>query len=215
MYKITKDGVALDPKLYTIDKVNKTFASKEDGLVIDFAGKNGWLFRIGYSCKITTGEDCFIDARGECIITTGDGCTIEAGRDCNITADHGCVIHTYLDCIICVGERCTIAAAPGCNITTGDGCTIDTGSGCNITAGDQTVIRANWNSVITGGKNCVVSKRYGNEVIKLIAGQTIKLNDHMTEGYEVVKPIETIEIGGLKFNKEEVEDFLKNLKPIN
>ena len=151
MYKITKNNKPLDPKLYTIDKVNQTFASEENGLVIDFTGEGGWIFRIKY------------------------GCTITAGHSCIITA----------------------------------------GNGCNITTGNNAVIRANWNSGITGGENCAVIRRDNNEVIMLVARQTIKLNDHMIEGYEVIKPIETIEIGGLKFNKEEVEDFLKNLKPIN
>jgi len=150
MYKITKDGVAVDPELYMIDEVNGTFASSENGLVIDFTGKNGWLFRTRNNCTVTTGVNCFID----------------------------------------------------------------TGSNCNISTGDRTVIRAHWNSDITGGENCVVIRRDTNEVIMLIAGQTIKLNDHMTEGYEVVEPIETIEIGGLKFNKEEIEKLLKQFNQL-
>jgi len=167
MYKITKDGVALDPKLYTIDKVNRTFTSEENGLVINFTGKSDWHFRIRNNCTVTAGDECFIDAWGDCTITTANRCTI------------------------------------------------NTGSGCDITTGDYAVVVTCGNSTITGGENCVVIRRYTNEVIKLIAGQTIRLNGYRTEGYEVVKPIETIEIGGLKFNKEEVEDFLKNLKPIN
>jgi len=167
MYKITKNGVAVDPKLYMIDEANQTFTSSENDLVLDFAGEDSWIFRIKYGCTITTGNHCFIDAWDSCIIT--------------------------------VGERCTI----------------DSGSDCNITVGDQTSIRAHGNSVITGGENCVVTRNDTNEVIRLVAKQTIKLNSYMSEGYEVVKPIETIEIGGLKFNKEVVEDFLKNLKPIN
>jgi len=167
MYKITKNDKPLDPKLYTIDEANKAFTSEEIGLVIDFAGKSDWHFRIRSNCTVTAGDDCFIDAFG------------------------------------------------GCNITVGDRCNIDTGNDCNITTGNYAVVVTCGNSTITGGENCVVIRRYTSEVIKLVAGQTIRLNGGMTGGYEVVEPIETIEIGGLKFNKEEVEDFLKNLKPIN
>jgi len=168
MYKITKDGVALDPKLYTIDEVNRFFSSNEDCLVLSFAGENGWFFRIKYSCRITTGNRCIIDA--------------------------------YSNCTITVGNRCIIDAWDGCNITTGNGCFIDA-------CGDST---------ITGGEICVVIRRYTNEVIKLVAGQTIKLHDgYGVGGYEVIEPIETIEIGNLKFNKKEIEKLLKQFKQIN
>jgi len=167
MYKITKDGKPLARKLYRIDEANRTFISKEDGLTIDFAGENGWIFRIKYNCTITTGDHCFIAA------------------------------YSY------------------CNITAGDGCTIDTGSGCNITTNDNAVVVTCGDSTITSGEYCVVIRRYGNEVIKLVERQTIRLNGDMTGGYTIVKPIETIEIEGQKYNKKEVEEFLKNLKQIN
>jgi len=165
-YKITKNGVALDPKLYTIDEVNRTFISKEDGLTIDFAGENGWIFRIKYSCTISAGDGCFISA--------------------------------YSNCTITVGNRCII----------------DAWGGCNITTGENAVVVTSENSTITGGKNCVVIRRYTNEVIKLVERQTIRLNDYMTGGYTVVEPIETIEIEGKKYNKEEVEELLKTIKQI-
>jgi len=167
MYKITKNGKPLDPKLYTIDEANQAFISKENSLVIDFTGEDCWIFRIGDSCTITAGNHC--------------------------------TINTYSGCTITVGNRCII----------------DAWGGCNITTGENAVVVTSENSTITGGKNCVVIRRYTDEVIKLVERQTIKLNDHMTGGYEVVEPIETIEIGNLKFNKKEIEKLLKNLKPIN
>jgi len=183
MYKITKNGKPLDPKLYTIDEANKAFISKEDCLVLDFAGEDGWVFRIKYNCTITTGDYCFIDAYGGCIITDGDRCTMDTGS--------------------------------GCNITAGDGCTMDTGYKCHISTGHNAVIRAYADSAITGGENCAVIRNDTNEVIKLVAGQTIRLNSRDVEGYEVIEPIETIEIEVKKYNKEKIEKFLKNLKPIN
>jgi len=178
MYKITKNGVALDPKLYTIDTVNHTFASSEDDLVLDFAGEGGWIFRIRHNCTVTAGNSCFIAAWGRCNITAGDDCTIDIGARCNINA----------------GERCTI----------------NTSHGCNITAGNRTVVVTCENSTITGGEGCAVIKRDTNEVIKLVAGQTIRLKDD----YGVGEPIETIEIGNLKFNKKEVEKLLKQFNQL-
>jgi len=199
MYKITKDNKPLDPKLYTIDEANQAFISKENDLVIDFTGESGWIFRIRNNCTITTGNHCIIDAYSNCTITTGRSCFINTSHNCTITTEDYCSINTHQDCTITVSDRCTI----------------DTGNGCNITTGDRAVVVTSENSTITGGENCVVIRHYTSEVIKLIAGQTIRLNGYRTGGYEVVEPIETIEIGGLKFNKEEVEDFLKNLKQIN
>ena len=183
MYSITKNGVAVDPELYTIDEVNKTFASRENGLVIDFTGEGGWIFRINHNCTITTGDGCFINADFNCNITTGHNCFINTGSGCNIIAN--------------------------------DGCTIDAGYTCHISTGHNAVIRAYGNSDITSGENCVVIRHDTNEVIKLVERQTIRLNSRYIEGYEVIKPIETIEIGGLKFNKEEVTNLLKTIKPIN
>jgi len=214
MYKITKNGVALDPELYTIDEANKTFASIENDLVLDFTGKDSWIFRIKGKCEIIAGNGCTIDADYSCNITTGncavirvcDNSTITAGDRCNIDTHHNCTITTEDDCIINTWGNCTI--------TTANGSSIYAGAQCNITTGHNAVIRAYGNSVITGGEGCAVIKRDTVEVIRLVAGQTIKLNGgYGVEGYEVVEP-ETIEIGGLKFNKEEVEKLLKNLKPI-
>jgi len=214
MYKITKDGVALDPKLYTIDEANRTFISEENGLVIDFAGKSDWLFRIRNYCTVTADNDCFIDARNGCNITTGDRAVMRVCDNSTITAGDRCTITTKHNCTITTGERCTLDTGSGCNITTGDGCTIDADYKCHISTSHNAVIRAYAYSVITGGKNCVVIRRVTNEVIKLVAGQTIRLNGYDVEGYEVIKPIETIEIEGQKYNKKEVEDFLKNLKQL-
>jgi len=181
MYKITKNGVALDPKLYTIDTVNHTFASSEDDLVLDFADEGVWIFRIRHNCTVTAGNSCFIAAWGRCNITAGDDCTIDIGARCNINT----------------GERCTIDAGSGCDITTNDNAVV-------VTCGDST---------ITGGKDCVAIRRfrrYGNDVIKLVAEQTIRLKDD----YGVGEPIETIEIGNLKFNKKEIEKLLKQFNQL-
>jgi len=175
MYKITKNGVALDPELYTIDKVNKTFTSKENNLVLDFTGKSNWIFRIG---------------------------------------DH-CTIDTYSDCTITVGDHCNIDAESNCNITTGNRCNIDTCSDCNIATGDQAVVVTCGDSTITSGKNCVVIRHVTSEIIRLVPRQTIRLNGYGVKGYTIVEPIETIVFEGKKYNKKEVTDFLKNLKPIN
>jgi len=119
------------------------------------------------------------------------------------------------NCTVTAGDDCFIDAYGGCTITAGDRCNIDTSNDCNITTGDYAVVVTCGNSTITGGENCVVIRRFTDDVIKLVERQTIKLNDHMTGGYTIVKPIETIEIEGQKYNKKEVEDFLKNLKQIN
>jgi len=219
MYSITKNGVAADPKLYTIDEVNRTFISKEDCLVLDFAGEDDWIFRINGKCEIITGDYCTIDAGFRCNITTGHGAvirvsdnsTITAGNNCfinthgncTITTEDGCIINTGCNCTITVGDDCNIDAGSNCYITTEDECIMKTGSSCNITTSDHAVVVTCWDSTITGGKDCVAIRRYGNEVIKLIAGQTIRLNGYDVEGYEVVEPIETIEFEGKNYNKKE------------
>jgi len=108
MYRITKNGKPLDPKLYTIDEVNRFFSSNEDCLVLSFAGENGWFFRIKYSCRITTGNHCIIHARDDCKITTRDSCNIDTGFGCNITAGDQTVIRTYWDSVITGGEYCVV-----------------------------------------------------------------------------------------------------------
>ena len=54
------------------------------------------------------------------------------------------------------------------------------------------------------------------EVIELEENQKIKLNVWGIKGYTVIEEekIETIEIGGIKYSKKEVEEKLKDLKVI-
>ncbi|MBA3678604.1 hypothetical protein H0W80_00150 [Candidatus Saccharibacteria bacterium] len=73
-YSITKDGVALNKSLYTLDKETRTFSSTVDGLVLDFSDEDAWTFKTSSGCTFTTGSGC--------TFTTGSGCTFTTDSDC-------------------------------------------------------------------------------------------------------------------------------------
>ena len=83
-FSVTRNGVALDPSLYSWDEKTKTFSTNEDGLVIDFRGWDRVTFRTGDDCIFTTGDDC--------IFTTGDYCTFKTGSRCTFDTGSECVI---------------------------------------------------------------------------------------------------------------------------
>ena len=92
MYSITKNGKPLDEKLYTIDEKAKTFATAENGLVLDFRGEYGWTFKTGSYCTFTTSF----------------GCTFTTGFDCTFDTDYGCTFNTGSSCTFKTGEKCVV-----------------------------------------------------------------------------------------------------------
>jgi len=99
--------------------------------------------------------------------------------------------------------NCTFNTGSDCTFNTDSSCTFDTGSRCTFKTGSR----------------CVVIRRDIYEVIELKADVKIKLNGYIVKGYTVIedekaeqKP--TIKIGDLEFDKEEVEERLKDLKPL-
>ena len=90
----------------------------------------------------------------------------------------------------------------GWSFNTDSYCTFDTGSGCTFKTGSSCTF-------------CVVVRRDVCEIIELPKGKTIKLNGYGIKGYTIVEdePKETIIIGGITYDKAEVEEKLKDIKP--
>ena len=97
---------------------------------------------------------------------------------------------------------CTFDTGSGCTFDTDSYCTFDTGSGCTFKTGSSCTF-------------CVVVRRDVCEIIELPKGKTIKLNGYGIKGYTIVEdePKETIIIGGITYDKAEVEEKLKDIKP--
>ncbi len=71
-YSITKDGVALNKSLYTLDKETRTFSSTVDGLVLDFSDEDAWTFKTSSGCTFTTGSGCTFTTDSDCVVVRRD-----------------------------------------------------------------------------------------------------------------------------------------------
>ena len=122
----------------------------------------------------------------------------EDGLVLDFSNETGWTFKTGYDCTFKTNSRCTFSTGSYCTFSTGYDCTLETGS------------------------HCVIVRRDIYEVIELKEGVKIKLNGYGIKGFTEVTevteikdtPIETIEIGGIKYSKQEVEEKLKGLKAI-
>jgi hypothetical protein len=99
-FSVTKNGIPLDPSLYDWNEKSKTFSSKEDGLVLDFAGIIGVTFKTGYSCTFLTASHCSFKTASSCTFKTGAYCSFKTGSHCTF--------NTGFKCAFEVGENCSL-----------------------------------------------------------------------------------------------------------
>jgi len=117
-FSITQFGKTLNQSEYTIDLKNKTFATEEDDLVLDFNGCFGWTFKTGSHCTFktdsastfTTGDYCIFNTYGaNCTFKTGLRCTFTTGNDCTFNTGDHCTFDTKWDCTFTTGVCCTFS----------------------------------------------------------------------------------------------------------
>ena len=75
-YSVTKNGIPLDPSLYTFNEETRTFSSKEDDLVLDFSLISGCTFKTGSGCTFNTNSYCTFKTSYDCTFKTGSGCVV-------------------------------------------------------------------------------------------------------------------------------------------
>jgi hypothetical protein len=187
--RVLKNGEPLSEDLFTWDGNTRTFSSEEDSLVLDFVEQTDCTFKTGWDCTFKTGSGCTFD--------TSSGCTFDTGSNCTFKTSSGCTFKTGWDCTFKTGSGCTFKTSSGCTFDTSSGCTFDTGSNCTFKT----------------GSGCVVVRRDIYEVIELVEGQTIKLNNYAISGYTVINPEKKIIIDGkdIEISKESFEELKKQL----
>jgi hypothetical protein len=115
-FSVTKNGKALDPSLYNWDENTKTFSSKEEGLVLNFADVEGVTFNTSSyctfytssSCTFNTGNSCAFDTGSYCTFNTGSYCTFDTGSYCAFDTGSSCAFKTNFNCTFEVGENCSL-----------------------------------------------------------------------------------------------------------
>ena len=134
----------------------------------------------------------FLDVSG-CTFNTDPGCTFKTDSECTFDTGWGCTFDTGWDCTFDTGSDCTFDTSSDCTFKTGSDCTFDT------------------------GERCVVVRRDVYEVIEMDGTKKIKLNSMDAKGYTVVEDEvrETIKIGEAEYDKADVEERLKGIKPVN
>ncbi len=140
-FSITQFGKPLKESLYTIDKENKIFYSKEYNLELDFKNSYGWTFTIDGGGTLITGGSCTIKTRGDYTFDTGNHCTFNTGADCTFKTEEYCTFNT--------GNRCTFDTGLDCTFYSGNDCTFNTGTGCTF--------KIDWDCTFTTGESCVFS----------------------------------------------------------
>jgi hypothetical protein len=175
-----RNGKVLDPSLYIWDENTKTFSTKEDRLVLDFAGIIGVTFNAGHSCIFLTGSDCTFDTSSFCTFNTGSYCTFNTGSYCTFKTSSECTFKT--------GSDCTFKTSSSCTFITSYECTFEVGENCSLIRSD-----------VKG-----VTEIPANKKIKLndheIAGYTVKKEIPTCNGKVVV------EIDGKKYKLTEIKE---------
>ena len=105
-------------------------------------------------------------------------CTFTTGSDCIFNTGHSCTFKTGSYCIFNAGSYCIFNTGHSCTFKTGSYCTFNTGSYCIFNAGSSCTFQT--------GEQCVVVRRDMYEVIELVEGQRIKLNDFRIPGFSVI-----------------------------
>jgi len=106
-FSITQNGKVLDESKYKIDLKNRTFASTEDNLVLDFTGLSGWTFKTtGWVCIFHTGCGCIFHTGSFCTFTTLGNCTFTTLGNCTFTTLGDCTFNTDSDCTFDTGKGC-------------------------------------------------------------------------------------------------------------
>ena len=75
-FSVTKNGKELDPSLYTWDESTRTFATRENDLVLDFSALDGVTFDTGDNCAFYTWHSCTFKTGYGCTFDTGYGCVV-------------------------------------------------------------------------------------------------------------------------------------------
>jgi hypothetical protein len=200
-FSVTKDGIPLDPSLYTWDENTKTFSTDENRLVLDFTGITGVTFNTGYSCTFKTGHACTFNTGHSCVFNTGSDCTFKTNNYCTFDTGPRCTFKTEDDCVFKTGYHCTFKTSSDCTFDTGSDCTFKTSSACTfITSSDCT---------FEVGDNCFV-RRYDVKgfkgVTEIPTGKKIKLNEHGIAGYTIIEEKKEIKIDGKKYQLTEVKE---------
>jgi len=92
VFSVTKNGKPLDESLYMWNEETKTFASREDALVLDFSSINYCTFDTGHYCTFDTGHYCTFDTGSNCTFKTGYNCTFDTGYNCTFDTGKNSVI---------------------------------------------------------------------------------------------------------------------------
>ena len=82
--------------------------------------------------------------------------------------------------------NCTFTTGSDCIFNTGHSCTFKTGSYCTFNTGSYCIFNAGSSCTFQTGEQCVVVRRDMYEVIELVEGQRIKLNDFRIPGFSVI-----------------------------
>jgi hypothetical protein len=111
-FSVTKDGLPLDPSLYSWNSKNYIFSTSQDGLILDFSGINyctfitprSCTFKTGKHCNFITGWDCIFETEGMCTFTTGANCNFKTGWNCTFESGNYCTFETGTKSVVINGQ---------------------------------------------------------------------------------------------------------------
>jgi hypothetical protein len=200
-YSITKNGKELDPNLYTIDIKNKTFSSKENGLVLDFSNEDGWIFKTLNNCTFKTLDNCTFKTLSSCTFNTTYNCTFNTGSYCTFNTGYSCTFKT--------GYHCTFYTLDNCTFKTLYSCTFKTESDCTYNCYKDLEIKLVKDSCILlkkDDKTEILDLNYFIEKNPSLEGFQIKINSK--EDIELFSNLKTNNDFMLNLRKPNVKNFL-------
>lgn len=205
-FSITKEGKKLKKSLYTWDEKVRVLSTNEGNLVLDFSDIDRVTFKTGSICIFKTGHNC--------VFNTGFGCIFKTGDSCNFRTGSNCTFNTGSNCTFDTGSNCTFDTDGRCTFDTSSDCTFDVSFNCTFKTDHSCIFKAGGGCTFKTGHNCVIIRRDVSEVIKIPEDVEIRLNSYKTSGYVVQPKREIVEIEGRRYYKDEVQERLRELRPV-
>jgi hypothetical protein len=106
--RVLQYGRTLDLNKFEWDEKTKTFSTRANDLVFNFADVSNCNFNTGSHCTFKTNSYCTFKTDWNCNFKTGSYCTFKTDSDCNFITYNYCTFDTIAFCTFKTGDDCVI-----------------------------------------------------------------------------------------------------------
>ena len=182
--RVLQSGNPLPLSEFSWDANTSTFASNENGLVVDFSDIDYSTVNTGASSTVTTGYRSTVTTGGHSTVTTGGYATVTTGYSSIVKTGNDSTVTTGNHSTVTTGDRSTVTTEGYATVTTGGYSTIKTGYSSIVKAGyystvtteGSSAVTTEGSSTVTTGIECCLHylNNYGGNIVMSINNNTVK-----------------------------------------